>query len=110
MPVTLSVKKAVELLESGYVRWSKDEVVENQSLQRYFGLNTEQMKQLLKRPELKQKRTTDNNIIFEEDLVQTETTELVATTVVEEDRQVPGTVLVSTPEVSTTITESALFS
>jgi len=69
MPVKLSIKQAVSLLESGYVRWTKQETTQGQSLQSYFGLNTAQMQQLLKRPELKNKRVTDNEVIFEEDEV-----------------------------------------
>ena len=76
MPIKLSIKQAVSLLESGYVRWTKQETVPGQSLQSYFGLNTAQMQQLLKRPELKNKRTVDNMLIFEED---NETSDLVET-------------------------------
>lgn len=70
MPVKISVSKAKELLENGYVRWTKqEENKDGKSLQSYFGLNTVQMQQLLKRPELKNKRVTDNTVLFEEDEV-----------------------------------------
>jgi len=72
MAIKLSIKQAVSLLESGYVRWTKQETTPGQSLQSHFGLNTAQMQQLLKRPELKNKRTTDNTVIFEEDDVTTQ--------------------------------------
>lgn len=100
MPVTLSIKRAVELIESGYVRWTKDETTPTESLQTYFGLNTKQMQTLLKRPELKNKRTTDNSLIFEEDL---EVNDIVTTD------QAPAFVLegVINPNAATTVTSSA---
>ena len=70
MAVTLSITKAVELVKDGYVRWTKDEITAEKSLQSYFKLNTQQMKALLARPELKNKRTTDNTLVFVEDLPQ----------------------------------------
>ena len=111
MAVTLSIRKAVELLEDGYVRWRKDEVEANKSIQSYFGLNTEQMKNVLKRSELKQKRTTDNNVIFEEDLISTETTELVADSVVINELIIMEAPIVNVEHanVATTIGESELF-
>jgi hypothetical protein len=101
MPVTLSIKRAVELIESGYVRWTKDETTPTESLQTYFGLNTKQMQTLLKRSELKNKRTTDNSLIFEEDLEVTEEVDTIT--------QSPTFVLegMINPNAATTVTSSA---